>query len=409
MKHANRLSQRRADRHAGLRDDFLCHWSAVTQSHGIRTTAHHPFRDTPYNSPWIRAAGQPSHAGYFRKRFDLPGPVRHAWLKIAATDAFEVSVNRNPAGRVYLWRPTRPFQTGTSEKGQMLSPQEPAMALNFPREYQWDGHDTWRLPTYIELTSALQPGKNVIAIEFESRLAPARVTFEGEISCGAARSFRFAATKHGWLNPRCRDHNCSIGRNSITGTNSGEPQSQLQGRSNHGRRSHPRGNLHRSHLSASGCDIRQQQRRSRTLSRPVVDRPAIDEAWLRLLTNRVYELFINGLACSRCLDQTARLGQRRLGVRSRFALDPATKPELLDPDEVGSNFVGKRFESPRNAAPDWMSSFIPSRRRSRRFATNERTIARRMAVSSSPSEHWPNRGEHPKRPICIRSVRGRMR
>ncbi|TVQ01995.1 MAG: hypothetical protein EA381_04045, partial [Planctomycetaceae bacterium] len=146
-----------------------------------RATLGHPLRPTHLNHPWIRAAGDLSQAAYFRKSFNLPGPVRHAWLKIAAADAFEVNVNRNPLGRQYLWRPTRPFQSGTSEKGQVVSWQDPAMALNFPREYQWDGHDNWRLPTFIELTSSLVPGRNVIAIEAESRLAAARVSFEGEI------------------------------------------------------------------------------------------------------------------------------------------------------------------------------------------------------------------------------------
>ena len=144
-------------------------------------TKEHSLRRTNYSNRWIRAAGVPSQAAYFRKTFDLPGPVRHAWIKIAAAEAFEVSVNRNPTGRQYLWRPTRPFQSGTSEKGQILSWREPALALNFPRDYQWDGHDNWRLATYVEMTASFRPGKNVVAIEAESRTESARVTFEGEI------------------------------------------------------------------------------------------------------------------------------------------------------------------------------------------------------------------------------------
>ena len=147
----------------------------------FQLSATQPLRTTEYESDWTCAPGTPAHAGYFRKRFDLTGKVKHAWIKIVAADAFEISVNRNPMGRVFLWRPTRPFQTGTSEKGQVLQPQAPAMALNFPREYQWDGHDTWRLPSYIELTSSFQTGKNVVTIETESRSAPASVSFVGEI------------------------------------------------------------------------------------------------------------------------------------------------------------------------------------------------------------------------------------
>ena len=62
-------------------------------------TTQHPLRRTNYPNRWIRAAGVPSQAAYFRKTFDLPGPVRHAWIKIAAAEAFEVSVNTNPTGR----------------------------------------------------------------------------------------------------------------------------------------------------------------------------------------------------------------------------------------------------------------------------------------------------------------------
>ena len=67
-----------------------------------------PLRATVYEGDWISAPGTPAHAGYFRKRFDLTGEVKHAWIKIVAADAFEISVNRNPMGRTYLWRPTRP-------------------------------------------------------------------------------------------------------------------------------------------------------------------------------------------------------------------------------------------------------------------------------------------------------------
>ena len=48
-----------------------------------------PLRATAYEGDWISAPGTPAHAGYFRKRFDLTGEVKHAWIKIVAADAFE--------------------------------------------------------------------------------------------------------------------------------------------------------------------------------------------------------------------------------------------------------------------------------------------------------------------------------
>jgi hypothetical protein len=145
------------------------------------TASAHPFRIVETNSSWI-TTDPSAYSGHFRKRFDVSGHVRHAWLKIAADEGFEVTVNRNPIGRHYLWRPTRPFQTGTSEVGQRLFHEKSAMALNYPREYQWTGHESWRLPTYLDITNQLQLGKNVICVEVESRKAPACVSFEGEIT-----------------------------------------------------------------------------------------------------------------------------------------------------------------------------------------------------------------------------------
>ena len=322
----------------------------------FRSTSGHPLRQVEYTQ-WIRASGDPSHAGYFRKRFDLAEPVQHAWIKVAASDAFEVSVNRNPLGRQYLWRPTRPFQNGGSEKGQVLSPKDPAMALNFPREYQWSGHDNWRLPTYIELTSAFQVGKNVITVEAESRRAPARVTFEGEIHLASGRvipirsdeSWRGEPAIPGpqlldWTDPYYWDKEW---RSAFLAT----------GPADYGQRSHPEqlysepfnGDwLRHSAASTDGAVTF-----SGTMK---VDGP-IDEAWLRLLTNRNYELSINGAAVRVASNKAPDMDNGDWVFGYASAHDPTAKPELLDPDEVGASFVGKRFESPRNAAPG-LNEFI---------------------------------------------------
>lgn len=306
-----------------------------------------PLRATDYSAPWIRASGPHSHAGYFRKRFDLPGEVKHAWIKIVAADAFEVSVNRNPLGRIYLWRPTRPFQNGASEKGQVLLPQEPALALNFPREYQWDGHDTWRLPTYVELTSSLRKGKNVITVETESRLAPARVCFVGEIQLwsGEVIPIRSDETWRGeaaipgpqlfdWTEPNYQDQDW---RHAVT----------TDGPANQGYRSHPEpiftepfaGNWIRHHAAPSRAAVTFSKRWR-------IERP-IDEAWIRLITNRSYELFINGQRVRVASTKPPDLDNGDWVFGRGKSLDPTARPELLDPDEVGSTFVGDRFESPR--------------------------------------------------------------
>lgn len=317
-----------------------------------RSTAGHPLRWASYSSPWIRAAGSPAHAGYFRKRFDLTSEVKHAWLKIAATDAFEVSVNRNPLGHVYLWRPTRPFQNGTSERGQVLTPKNPAMALNFPREYQWDGHDTWRMPLYLELTSSLGPGKNIIAIEIESRLAPARVSFVGEIQLWNGEVIPIHSDDSwlgepvilgpqllDWTEPFYWDKQW---RNALP----------VEGPAEFGRRSLPEEIYTESfdgqwvrHPTASSSNAVTFQT-NWTLDTPV------DEAWIRLLANRRYELLINGRRVQVASLRPPDLDNGDWVFGRNSALDPSRKPELLDPDEVGSIFVGQQFENPRTADSD---------------------------------------------------------
>ena len=251
-------------------------------------------------------------------------------------------------GRVFLWRPTRPFQTGTGEKGQVLQPNAPAIALNFPREYQWDGHDNWRLPSYIELTSSFRTGKNVITIETESRSAPAKVSFVGEIQMYNGNVIPIRSDES-WL-----AESAIPGPQIVDWTETGYWDKQwgnaviVEGPASGGYRSHPE-EIYSQPFSGSWIQhpLASNDASVSFHAKWEIDQP-VDEAWIRLLTNRSYELYIN--------DQRVRVssvkppdldnGEWVFGRASAF--DPTTKPELLDPDEVGSSFVGTRFETPRN-------------------------------------------------------------
>ncbi len=312
-------------------------------------TSNHPLRVTKFPKQWIRSPGPLGYAGYFRKRFDLPGAVKHAWIKIAAADAYEISINRNPLGHNYLWRPTRPFQNGISEKGQKLLNQEPAMALNFPREYQWEGHDTWRLPTYHEITSSFRQGKNVIAIDIESRSAPARVAFEGEIVLWTGEAIPIQSDET-WkaepvpTGPQLLDWTEIYywdvqWRQAIVA----EPPGHR------GFRTHPEAIYRRPflarwmrHQQAGGSD------RVTFETDWKIDGP-IDEAYLRLLVNRSYEVLVNGVRVRVASAKPRDLDQGDWVFGRSEAFDPTSKPELLDPDEVGDSFIGTRFQSPRKA------------------------------------------------------------
>ena len=78
----------------------------------------------------------------------------------------------------------------------------------------------------------------------------------------------------------------------------------------------------------------------------------VDEAWLRIVTNRRYELLVNDRRVSLNYDRPPDLDRGEWVLGHDSALDPISNPELLDPDEVGEFFGGRKFENPRDAQTD---------------------------------------------------------
>jgi hypothetical protein len=304
---------------------------------------------------WICAPGHPSYAGYFRRHVRVSGPVKHAWVAVAPCEGFEICVNQNPCGRFYLWRPTRPYQTGLSEGGQVLNPTPAALALNFPREYQWSSHRNDWLPVFLDITKYFVPGSNVITLEIESRKAPAMVRLEGEILLWSGERIRFDSDsewhaepvppldiRHDWSDPRYADHEW---RHAVDLTRSGLDLPDLHFRS-----------FDQRVLTTpfSGDWIRDD----RALSGDAVwfeaewDLPSMpDDAWLRLAVNRSFDLFINDHRAMVALLGNPDLDSGDWLLGTPRGADLPAAPELLDPDEVGSLFVGNRFESPRHGDP----------------------------------------------------------
>lgn len=319
---------------------------ALSRSESTRT---HSLRPIELQGQWICAPGGDSYSAYFRKKVDLSCTVQHAWIVVAAKDGFEVSVNRDPIGRQYLWRPTRPFQNGGSEKGQRLTHQNSALALNFPREYQWDGHHNWLLPTYVEFTTSLRPGENTICVEVESRACPASVNFYGEIILTSGQRISISSDTswksepvplgpqfYDWTETQYRDWNWQYAELANVGIKTAwrsQPE-EIYSQPFSGKWMQ----------SQQGLDVERQSFATNWYLDGVPD-----EAWLRILANRRYELFINQ---NRVEVQHRRPpdidnGDWMLGRDS--ALDPVARPELLDPDEVSQFFVGKSFQNPRDA------------------------------------------------------------
>ena len=315
----------------------------------------------PYMRPlvmhgrWLKAPGAPGYAGYFRRRIDLPGPVKHAWIAVTAREGFEVCINRNPAGRFYLWRPTRPFQTGLSEGGQVIHPSPPALALNFPREYQWSSHRNDWLPAFFDVTPNFVPGRNVISVEVESRRAPAAFRLDGEITLWSGERIRIDSgtdwlgepvppfdPRYDWTEPNYPDHDWRPSV-ALKSPSRDAPDFHFQ-------------SFDTEVLTTpfAGRWLRQAEARSTDTVwfRGEWDFPEVPfDAWIRLAVNRSFDLFINGRRVS-----LAQLGKPDLDsgdwvLGAPRGADLPASPELLDPDEVGSLFVGNRFESPRHGDP----------------------------------------------------------
>lgn len=130
---------------------------------------------------WITTGDQNQACGCFRLDLDLPSRVARAWVAIASTGGYELMVNGDSAARFVLLSPTQPFQKGLTEMGQKLTPAEPAISVNFPREYQWTHYENDKLPTFVDIGSGLHPGHNAICVEVENNNTTPAFILSGEV------------------------------------------------------------------------------------------------------------------------------------------------------------------------------------------------------------------------------------
>lgn len=306
---------------------------------------------TKWNAQWIKADGQQLYSGAFRKDLFLTSEVSRAWIRIAAKDAFELVVNGDTATRSYLWRPTRPFQNGLSEYGQRLNFSAPLLALNFPREYQWIGHKEYMIPAYIDVTNLLDKGRNSISILIESRKADAAVILEGEILLNTGEVIKLgtdnswhawqtppASTQLDWMNPNQLPPEgkiCVVEENAPDWFYQTLPLSIF-------------GNPFRASIISPNNE---EDRSTHTFEAEWQIDSTVSSAWMRVLANRNFDLFINGrrVNANTYGGDDYTVGEWNIGTQK--ALDPTARPSLLDPDEVGHIYTGKRFANPRHSDP----------------------------------------------------------
>ena len=307
---------------------------------------------------WLTVAARPeeAYASCFRREFRITGNVRNAWLAVAAEDGFEVTVNGRAVTWLYLWRPTRAFQTGLNQRGQWLSFPQTSLSLNFSREYQWAGHENWRLPTYVDLTPRLQSGKNVVCVEVESRRAPAKVIVDGEVEMANGERVSLASGRD-WraeiVAPR--DGQRPDWRATVYRSDDWRRAAVVEG---------PTDQFHRLFdprifsTAFQGVWLRDKQataQDSAWFETTVVCPTPPEEAWMRLAANRNYELFVNG---RRVRVQSPDHQGQETGewiFRKQRGLTRANLPTSMDADDFGELFESQRFESPRQGmrlAPD---------------------------------------------------------
>jgi 4-amino-4-deoxy-L-arabinose transferase-like glycosyltransferase len=311
---------------------------------------HRPFR--PYSQmqgQWIQAppdGGMDVYNGIFRRDFRLPGHVRNAWMSIAACHGFELTVNGRSIGWQHMWRPTRPYQTALSERGQWVNWPKVAMALNFAREYQWTDHQNHLLPVFIDLTPYLTRGPNVIGVEIESRQAPAKVRFDGAVTLWSGQVISLASDTHwqaetnppyfqkiDWRLPAYRTH---AWRQALRADP--PPEQPL-------RAFDPR--IYATPFS--GRWMRHPQASAQDSvwfsTQWEIDQPP-DEAWLRLVTNRNFELFINGQRRQLEVPDVRGLETGEWIYGHQRAANRMLHVEQLYTDDVAEDFVARHYTGP---------------------------------------------------------------
>jgi 4-amino-4-deoxy-L-arabinose transferase-like glycosyltransferase len=129
---------------------------------------------------WI-AAPETNYRFYARRTFNLPDTIQSGWLRLSADNSFVVYVNGRPVVRdrtVFnnaLGLASR--RNGDSQDFNDSIQYRTGSAIN----YLVGSSKHWKLTTYLDITSYLRPGKNVLALEIQKGQTNPRVVVEGVI------------------------------------------------------------------------------------------------------------------------------------------------------------------------------------------------------------------------------------
>lgn len=311
-------------------------------------------RPVEMRGAWVRPPDLPGYSGYLRRRVTLSGPIKHAWIAVSAIEAFEVTVNGVSMGHQFLWRASRPFQYGLSERGQAVDDLLPSLALNYPREYQWGDQRRDRLPLILDLTPQLHEGLNVIGLAIESRHAPVLARCDGEIELWSGRRIGLesgpewlaepvppAHPPFVWTEPGYPDRGW---RNAVVVDDLDRAVAQYQSFDPRAVTTPIGGQWLRHPRAGSGEAVWLETTWN------LEQRPS--EAWIRIAANRAYDLFVNGRRVRASASGRRDLGAGEWIFGTQRATDPVAMPQLIDPGEIDSLFADGPFEFPRPSPRD---------------------------------------------------------
>jgi 4-amino-4-deoxy-L-arabinose transferase-like glycosyltransferase len=307
----------------------------------------------PTDAQWIRTNDELQTTGCFRQDFLLHEDVDHAWVCIAAEGGFELTINGNPVGAWTYWRPTRQFQNGLSAAGQRLTATDPAMALNFPREYQWTGHANERTPIYFDIRPFLNKGSNAICVETEGRKPKPAFILTGSIrlvdgttvrinsnAAWSAEPVPVSYTQDEWVRPMIRLDDwrkAEIWRRGPRVGSGNVPEETFE-----------------KPFTGKWVGLTPLED-GRAGFEELVLRWDQDKdpqnALLRVASAAPYAILLNGQAVRPASRERGSLNNGGWLVNWEGRRPLSTMPTLLDPDETESAFAGHRFENPRHGDP----------------------------------------------------------
>jgi hypothetical protein len=286
---------------------------------------------------WITSIDPTGEVTYYRSTVSLPAAAANAWLAIAARDTFELSVNGQVVGTQSLWRPNRAFQFTMSERGQRVNNAKTIPWVSYARDYQWTTYQNYRLPVFFDLGRVLQPGANAICIKVDARTAPTGLCVDGEVLLASGQRlplrsdsrWKTAPTPRravalDWTDARYDDHAWE-----------------------HAHALPPAGETFRTFateifsapfagrwLRADGDNLHQPVWFETTWE--LERRPS--EGWIRLMTNRAYDLYINGRKVTPPSLGSNDLTTSDWVINSLLGAGRPRRPEAIDPEDADTLF-----------------------------------------------------------------------